>query len=256
MTELARYIGNRKWLWRAHPFPHIVALDAFSAPFYAMLDRAVRSSLVKGLSETATGEQFSRDIPGYDAYGMGFDEQTSGAVAIFRSIEWHDLITGLFGVTGTRQVNLGAHHHTPGSAHGFIHNDFNPVWFPKWTARDSVCCSGRCDYKSGAGLAENAKVEVVRAVAMIYYLCNDGWRPGDGGETGLFHSATDSLERPAAVVTPVNNTMILFECTPHSYHSFLHNPGRPRTSIIMWAHRTMADKQTMWPDGRLERWDQ
>ena len=89
-------------------------------------------------------------------------------------------------------------------------------------------------------------------MAMLFYLCNEGWQEGDGGETGLFESV-NSIE-PCITVAPRNNSILFFECTPRSYHSFLANPGLERNSIIMWVHRTMQDAISRWPGDRLERW--
>ena len=48
----------------------------------------------------------------------------------------------------------------------------------------------------------------------LYYLANPRWEPGDGGSTGLFTSADDSIEAPSAEMPPINNSLLLFECTP------------------------------------------
>jgi Rps23 Pro-64 3,4-dihydroxylase Tpa1-like proline 4-hydroxylase len=72
---------------------------------------------------------------------------------------------------------------------------------------------------------------------MIFYVGNDAWTPGDGGETGLYLHEDDPVDHPAAVIPPVNNTMFLYECTPQSWHSFIHNPTTTRTSILGWTHR-------------------
>ncbi len=257
MIDLENIIGNRRWVRRRIPFVHVHAREVFTAAFYAALARDFQAILDRGLSEQPAAGQFSRTIAGYDAYGISFDGATQGSLAVFLSPEWHALITGLFSLRGTGQINVGAHYHTVGSADGFIHNDFNPVWFP--THHDpQTCCfqSPLCDYKTGAGpLASADKNEVVRAVALIFYLCNDDrWAPGDGGETGLFSSAEQSVGGPSARVPPENNSIFLFECTPHSYHTFLANHRWPRSSIIMWAHRTKEDALQHWEDSALERW--
>jgi Rps23 Pro-64 3,4-dihydroxylase Tpa1-like proline 4-hydroxylase len=80
---------------------------------------------------------------------------------------------------------------------------------------------------------------------MIYYLNNDGWQPGDGGETALF--ATGKLGvGPFGLCPPVNNSLLLFECTPHSFHSLIANPRRARDSVILWLHSTVEDAEAKW----------
>jgi hypothetical protein len=175
---------------------------------------------------------------------------------LFATEEWHDLLASLFDVVASGHVNLGAHHHQIGSANGWIHNDFNPVWFPSgYAGRPCFPDHERCRYQSGAGsLAAEEKVEVVRAVAMIFYLLNGGWVERDGGETALFQSAKSAIDRPDARIPPLNNSILVFECTPGSYHAFLQNPGRPRNSVIMWIHRSMDDAMARWRATDLQRW--
>jgi hypothetical protein len=103
-------------------------------------------------------------------------------------------------------------------------------------------------------LPDTAKVQVVRAVAMIFYVANGSWTEGDGGETGLFQSARQSLREPTARIPPEDNSILLFECTPTSYHTFLQNTRRERNSVIMWLHRTKNDAFSRWPEHSLEYW--
>ncbi|MGC1644867.1 MAG: 2OG-Fe(II) oxygenase [Candidatus Sulfotelmatobacter sp.] len=258
MLSVSKVLANRAWLCRTQPFPHIVARQVFASEFYSAMEAQYRQILAMGLNESQTARRgtFSRTISGYDAYGLGFDKTTGGAMSVFGSLEWHDLMGGLFGVAGTGHVNLGAHHHAIGSADGFIHNDFNPVWFRRDSAGSIHYPDHRqCAYKTGAGpLPASGKVEVVRAVAMIFYLSNGGWVEGDGGETGLFDSAFSGTSAARIRVPPENNSILLFECTPNSYHAFLHNPGRTRNSIIMWIHRSKTNAISRWPESALEGW--
>lgn len=252
MMELATLLQNRKWIRGNDPFRHAVAKNVFTGPFYALLDEAMKAILAKGLHETHVDNCFSRTITGYDAYGLGIDGRTPWPLSLFASLEWHNLLAAMFGIPGTRQINAGAHHHIPGSNDGFIHNDFNPVFFPVHR-KSGIGFQGGCDYKSGEGAPE--KVEVVRAVAMIFFLANDGWQQGEGGETGLFDKYSPTVDAPGILVPPENNSLVMFECTPRSWHSFLHNPRVSRTSIIMWTHRTMKNALKQWPAEKLERWN-
>jgi hypothetical protein len=256
MFKLQDIIRNRAWLKKQHPFPHVTATGVFVEEFFHDLETEYSDLLQSGVSEDADRRRFSRSISGYDAYAIGFSASTRGALAVFCSPEWSDLLAGLFNVSATGHVNVGAHHHELGSNSGWIHNDFNPVWFPSDGGGGTMRFPdhGRCSYKTGAGsLPAHDKTEVVRAVAMIFYLFNGGWKNGDGGETGLFRAGA-SIDAPTARVPPVNNSILAFECTPHSAHAFLHNPGRARNSVIMWIHRSMGDALARWPETALERW--
>lgn len=256
MLDLGSVLANRGWLKRTSPFPHIVACDVFTLAYYDALAEQVREILDRGLSEHPAPGRFSRNIRGYDAYGLGLDHSFPDPLALFLSAAWRDMLSRLFDVGRTPYVFAGAHHHAVGGKNGFIHNDFNPVWFPR--ARDGeirIPDQEVCAYKTGEGtLAAHQKTEVLRGAAMIFFLLNDGWRPGDGGETALYASAADAVSKPIMRCPPQNNRLLAFECTPGSFHSYLANWRLPRTSIIMWVHRTMAEGTARYGEDRLERW--
>jgi Rps23 Pro-64 3,4-dihydroxylase Tpa1-like proline 4-hydroxylase len=97
-------------------------------------------------------------------------------------------------------------------------------------------------------------VRTVRAVAILYYTANEPWTPGDGGETGLYRRRTDPPDRPAARVAPHNNSMVAFECTPNSFHSFVTNRAKPRRSVTMWLHRRDTDVVDRWGEESIVAW--
>lgn len=256
MADLASVLANRAWLKRVCPFPHIVAYDVFAPAFYIALAEQVREILDRGLSEHPAPDRFSRNIRGYDAYGFGLDHSFPDPLALFLSAEWRDMLSDLLDIGRTPYVFAGAHHHAAGGQNGFIHNDFNPVWFPR--ALDGairIPDQEVCSYKTGEGsLAPHEKTEVLRGAAVIVFLLNDGWKPGDGGETALYASAADDISKPAACCPPRSNSLLAFECTPVSFHSYLANHRLPRTSIIMWVHRPMAEGIARYGEDRFERW--
>jgi len=255
IPQLAKILANRRWIRRERPYPHVVARNVFTPAFYSALEAEFYMLLAKGLSECPNSARMSRTIAGYDAYGIGFGQFSEGPFALFGFEPWHDMLAGLFDVRATGHVNIGAHHHRAGGLAGWIHNDFNPVWFPviESASRIQHPDHSLCIYKTGTGPLQRAqKVEVVRAVAMIFYLCNPGWKEGYGGETGVFSSAAPDTQ-PSYRIAPENNSVFVFECTPQSYHSFLANPGMARNSIIMWIHRSMQDATARWPERQLER---
>lgn len=256
MTELREVLANRAWLRRVEPFPHVVAHDVFTREYYAELAAQVEGLLALGLSERPARGRFSRNIPGYDAYGMGLDTSCEGPLSLFLTPAWRDMVGGLFGIGTTPYVFAGLHHHTPGSRDGFIHNDFNPVWFPRAdNGAIQVPQQERCSYKTGEGtLPEDQKVEVLRGAAVILFVGNDGWHPGDGGETALFASRAGPVGAPAARCSPESNSLLAFECTPRSFHAFAANRRLPRTSVIMWVHRPLEEGVARFGEEHLERW--
>jgi hypothetical protein len=51
----------------------------------------------------------------------------------------------------------------------------------------------------------------------------------------------------------MNNTMLLFECSPYSLHSFISNQRNPRSNIAMWLHRTGPDTAAKWGEDTIIR---
>ena len=249
-------LAGSAWLRCSSPFPHIVARNVFKPGYYAALERQIYGILRQGLSEVPAPGRFSRNLPGYDAYALGLGPVPGEPAELFFTREWREMLAGIWGVCPTPYMFAGAHHHAPGSAAGFIHNDLNPVWFPRAAGgRVQIPDEQLCSYKTGAGpLAPGQKVEVVRGAALILYLANQEWRPGDGGETALYESSGVRVDDPVAAWPPENNSLVSFECTPHSFHTFLANTRIARTSIIMWVHRPLEEAVSLYGEDGLERW--
>jgi hypothetical protein len=237
---LASSLLARHWLKRSTPFTHWVAYDVFVPEVY---DRLVRS-FTDAVLATA-GQAY---LPGHDIYGQTVTPETADGFEPLVSREWHDMLARVTGVRATGNIACGLHHHRGGGANGFPHNDLNPGWFGRLAEPGEIVLSdGAVDYTSGAPLVSGATpVETVRAAAVLLYLANPPWTPGDGGVTGLYATADAPAERPLAVVPPVNNSLLLFECTPQSYHGYVATRRNPRNSIVMWLHRTVQEVEARW----------
>lgn len=255
--NLKKLLNNRRWERYDYPFPYVYANNVFKKSVYEGIEAEYREVLNRGLAETVAPGMLCRNMPGYDAYGTGMTADTTGDLAVFTSWEWHDMMAALFNVRATNYINAGFHHHKVGSDSGFIHSDLNPVWFPLGgEGRIRFPGHGTCAYKNGDGpLKPDEKIEVVRAVVMIYYLANDPWNPGDGGETGFYMKPWVDVDKEAArKIPPFNNSLVMYECTEKSWHSFITNHKSPRNSVIMWIHRSMEDALERWKPDQLERW--
>jgi len=230
---------------RSAPFPHVLAQEVFAGEVYAALEAAFKTLLAAPLQAHFNVGPF-RHRSAYDVYSVGFTPRMTGPLSLFVSRAWHDMLAAVLGMTVTGDINGGLHHHRVGSASGRVHNDLNPGWFLHADDGAGTNVSDeRCDYHSGATQEPELIVqERVRAAAVLFYINNPPWRAGDGGETGLYLSASDS--EPAASVPPINNTLLLFEVTPYSYHRFLSNRRNERNSIIMWLHRTKPEAVSRW----------
>lgn len=251
--DLTTKLENRSWSYRLEPFPHVVADRVFRARAYEELEEAFAERLAGSVAR----EQFSRNMPGYDASGMTLTPRTSGPLKLFISRAWHDLIAKIFHIDSTCHMSGGLHHHERGSADGTIHNDLNPGWFADHEASDGIIVSDEtiCDYRTGqtptVGITAH---ETVRAAAVLFYLNNQEWECGSGGVTGLYHTGGDSIHSPAAVVAPHNNSLLAFECTPYSHHAFLSNRRQARNSLVVWLHRRKSTVIVRWGGDSIIRW--
>lgn len=245
--DLEALLAHRRWVRREWPFPHILAQNVFVDEFYAELDAQFHA---------VEGTVFQRNMKGYDASGTELSLHCDGPLGVFASRPWHDMIANIWGLDATGDVAGSLHHHDPGGKSGWPHNDLAPGWFESPAAdNDSVRMSNSTtiDYFRGPKDPTVEARESVRAVAILFYLGNPEWVPGDGGETALFASCGGAAAGPSTTVAPINNSMIMFECTPFSWHSFVSN-RKPRNSLVMWLHRTKAEAVTRWGDDRIVYW--
>jgi len=248
-TDLDRFLANRRWRVNPEPFPHVVVQGVFTDDCYARLADAFRSTLAPVVHR---GYLKDHDIHGTT---LGPDQTEMFAPLLGRA--WHDLLASTFGVPATGHVLAGIHHHVVESSDGFPHNDLNSGWFVgKPDPRDVVLSSPLlADYTSGqvlgTGLNADDLVHTVRAVAMIFYLCNADWSPGDGGTTGLYRGAEDDVDCPVVDVSPINNSLLAFECTPSSYHGFRRNTVSERNSIVLWLHQPLDHVINRWGEDAI-----
>ena len=247
---LTDIVVNRRWMRYSDPFPHIVARNVFTKNFYEELESAFKKTLSRGFGQPGDKGRFARNTADYDAYVLLLSSKFAGPLGIFISRMWHDMLAGLIGLNATRDVQCSLHHHLVGSATGWVHSDIGLRWFMDAPKSDGInlACSGRTvDAARKAGV--NAR-PVVRAVAMLFYLNNE-WSPGSGGETGLYRSAQDLPTKPVSVVPPINNSILIFECTPYSFHTFLQNDRYPRNSVNLWLHRPKAQVVARWGESKI-----
>jgi hypothetical protein len=250
--NLADLLHNRRWVRRREPFPHVVAQNVFVPEFYRSLEEDFRR-----IQRDIAGS-FERNMTGYDASSANLADHHDGPLDVFVSREWHDLVAGVAGVRASGDVHASLHHHETGSQTGWPHNDLNPGWFedPE-PGPDEIRLTSmpRVHYGTGPTSDGVAAHETIRAVSLLFYLNNGSWQPGDGGETALFASSGDATRTgPAVTVAPIDNSLVLFECTPVSWHTFLSNRVRPRDSVVMWLHRTKAETLVRWGDESIAYW--
>jgi hypothetical protein len=86
------------------------------------------------------------------------------------------------------------------------------------------------------------------------YLAEPDGYAGWGGETGLYRSSSSPVGRPVVAVPAVNNSLVSFECTPFSFHSFVTNPYAERNCLVMWLHRSRNDVIDRWGEQSIVSW--
>jgi hypothetical protein len=226
-ADLAGVLANRRWLVDRRPFRHVRAGNVFTPAFY----EEVRAAFDARLTDEAA-LHYARQ---HDFYGAPMRADTTGPLGVFWAPRFHQMFVDIFGVEFSGLVTGGVHRHHPGSRDGFPHNDISPEHLSALPDGEVLV----------SGNEQPAEGPYVRAVAILYYLNNGPWAPGDGGETGLYRHWRDRVTEPVAAAPPRDNTLLAFECTPYSYHSFRANRQR-RDSVIVFLHRRL--------DGYLDQW--
>ena len=257
-VDLAQMLVRRPWVVCNDPFPHVRAENVFSAAIHRELEQAFDTILSGRALASWPEARFSRNMPGYDASAVDFDISVGWPFSLFVSRPWHDLFARLFAVDANRCVSGGLHHHAAGSRDGFLHNDLNPGWFVDAGHGEEIVIprGDLCNYRNG-NMPTSANVtsrETVRAIAVIYYLNNAGWHPGEGGETGLYRAARDAVGHSVVAVPPLNNSLVAFEITPRSFHAFRKNNHHARNTVIVWLHREKAEVISRWGDSAIVPW--
>ncbi|NKY46983.1 2OG-Fe(II) oxygenase family protein [Nocardia cerradoensis] len=243
-------LAHRRWIRRTRPFPHVYVRDVFVAEFYQRL--AAEFDRVR----SERPDLFGPVAAGYGASGASLTRMRNGPLEVFLSRAWHDLIERVAGVSGSGDVEGSVHHHPPGSPRGWPHHDLTPAWFPGAEPGPEAVGlpADDIDLKSGARPAGVPAREMVRAVAVLFYLGNGEWQPGDGGETGLFADIGTADPAPTVVIPPLDNSMVVFECTPRSWHTFLGANTAARNSVVMWLHRPKEQAASRWGGDRIVNW--
>jgi hypothetical protein len=242
-------ILSRIWDYQL-PFRHYRAVNALQPAVYQGLASRFSALLEASAAGRDGHPRFAQTNANYDARILGVDEELARAFAPLFSMELIDELHELFGLPFLPLIDGALHSSPAGSRTGWIHTDLCAAWFD-----ESVRPAGpflfprrdRCDYFTGSPKDPAAQPKkYVRAAALLYYLCNDGWAPGDGGETALYGTEHPSSRSKVAQVPPLSNSLVAFECSPHSYHRFITNPRRVRNSVILWIHATPEVMESRW----------
>jgi hypothetical protein len=237
------------WEYR-RPFRHFRGTNVLPPGRYEVTASKFREIL-------ALPSNFRRSrFKNYDAQIMPIENDLPASFPDLFSATAISFLHRVVGIPFQPRVVAAIHSSPPNSRSGWIHTDYLPVWFD-----DNAVSPGEvafmtemmCDYTGRPTPHFAPRREYARAATMIYYLCNDDWSPADGGQTGLYPAERGELEQSSILIAPINNSCLIFECSPHSYHRFMTNPGRRRNSFILWLHLSAEDADRRWgkPRGKF-----
>lgn len=248
-ADLSTVLAHRRWVRRSAPFPHVVAQNVFVEPFY--------SELADHFERIKQAGHFQKNIRNYDAGSVLIRDHADGPLGFFVSRPWHDLVASIFDVQATGDVTAGLHHHPPGGRPGWPHNDLNPGWFGgDWPSADEIRHEGHdgVDYQQGPTREGTTGRETVRGVSVLFYLNNPAWSPGDGGETGIYDSGSSGSRGAGIGVPPVDNSLVMFESTPFTWHGYGGQSRHERNSLVMWVHRRKSEVVERWGEQSIAYW--
>jgi len=227
-------IVNNDIVMHDEPFRHIVVDDLLTDTLYEDLCCFFADSFSRGLSEKPDRNLFSRHQGGYDAYIFTPNPRAEYPMSFLNSRGWVEYLSSLFAIQSSDDTITSFHHHLPSGADGWVHSDYSLCSF-----REDRLDNGinpwyyQCIYEDDVKGRQPDTTKRMRAIAIIYYLANEPWKEGDGGETALYNKEQNIVKK----VAPINNRLLAFEISPTSFHGFVKNHRHIRNSISQWIHQ-------------------
>jgi hypothetical protein len=240
-------IKNRNWIVQRHPFRHMIVRG--------LLEETVLKRLTENFERHLQAHNSdARRIANYDAQVVSLKSQDVDVFYPLLHVKFLELICRAMRLNAAFEIDGALHSHPPGSRSGWIHNDYNPGWFGRTAASGELFFNdGACNYRTGRMRdGQGTGICRVRYITLIFYLNNPNSK-NVGGETGLYLSQSRSVEQADILVPPEDNTLLAFECTPHSWHSFRTTTAR-RNSITLWLHRPAEEAKKQWPHHDFVYW--
>jgi hypothetical protein len=234
-----------EWWIYERPFRHIRAQGVFRTDVYERLEAEFLE--IRDRADGCAEPAFKKARSAYDALILTMHQQLASRFAPLFERRWIDFLAKLLSLEPIPQIDGALHHIPVNSRSGWVHNDFCSGWFNRLHRGEIIFPDRRnCDYFTGTAKSAQVKPqEFIRTATMIFYLTKDEWKDGCGGETGLYASSR-GREGEMSAVPPISNSLLLFSCSPHSWHSLIGNPGCPRNSIILWLHSSVENAQARW----------
>lgn len=243
--SIESYFFKPNWATQPYPFQHIYSPNVFSNSFYSKLCRDYNIRI----------KELNNSIRKETLLAIDITSQPTDSLSFFTNRKWIDFVSGLLGISATTYINMALHCHPVGSKSGWIHNDLNPGWFQQANNEQISFVTDECDYRNGVSSSVQIRsVQLVRSLAIIFYLNNPDFHHMQGGGTGLFTKNNQDIQNPDVIVPPINNSILIFPCTPFSFHTFLSNKNYQRHSIIMWLHSPIETAIEKWGVNSIVPW--
>lgn len=215
---------------------------------YRKLEKCFEEYLNKGLRFESVDKHFvkskakaQKNTESYSAYVCMPGSILPEPLKVFATKEFQDWVSEVTGVVFTPDFTFSMHYHPEGSPSGWVHSDYELVNFRKTDSNTDLNLLTSGYSSQGKPIKDSGFYSVTRSVALLFYLDDKDWTPGQGGETGFF----DEHKKPIAAFEPRRNVLGFFEVTPTSYHAFAGGNLRPRKSLVMWFHSA--------PEARFEK---
>ncbi len=230
-------LTNNQWSVKNYPFKYINETDVFTSEFYSALNTCYVEFMLSSFNKLKRIKNSNQFFPN-GTYVFGLNSLVPEPFKVFFSAEWYSHIISFFPSTYTLDVNIAAHCRVKENTDTWIHNDLNPGWFPIEDSGSIIIAdNSKCDYKTGKTFQDNIQVKkTVRSLAIIFYLNNPPTSEMEGGGTGLYLNLTQEIDNPTVTILPENNSILIFPCSPKSYHAFIPNVSHQRCAIVMWLH--------------------
>ncbi|QDV23536.1 2OG-Fe(II) oxygenase family protein [Aureliella helgolandensis] len=220
----------------SYPFNHMVIENVFPAALASNLGLLFKELITQAKPIGKVGEVGELK---YDALNftpmLSHVQQTS--IAAFVSTEFREFTASSFSIRLDENVMIGMHRHNAPSKPGWPHTDFAVVSFPNiapnYQGMRLFQAGCQCNYSDDTRDRQPQAIKTARAVACLYYCANPPWQPGAGGETGLY---AELGKRLVQRIPPTNNSLLIFEVSPVSYHAYLGSRLAQRNAYVWWYH--------------------
>jgi 2OG-Fe(II) oxygenase superfamily len=222
------------------PFDYMTVCNAFDDEWVSAFSRDFETLIKKGkpIGKVGELEEVSYSAIGYTPTLSEFSNTCFNRLA---SVELKNVIAELFAAVLDENITMGLHRHEMPSRPGWKHSDFTIVSFPNVPPNLNFqrIYTGDCgvDYADDSRDRQPNTIKTARAIACIYYIANSNWEEGMGGETGLYSQDGSQL---LSTIPPKNNSLLVFEVSPTSYHCYLGSNRLCRSSVIWWYHAPPA----------------